>query len=163
MNTKPWRQALIDGSKSGTVAAATSALTLALCGYLEGRGPAAPLNGPSRWLWGRHASYERKATLRHTAVGVAIHHMTSVLWAVMHEKYRGADKKDAPQSVASIVAPAVVTTATAYVIDYYVTPPRFQPGFDAHLGKSSMFAVYASFALGLAALKLLDNSRHATK
>jgi hypothetical protein len=46
---------------------------------------------------------------------------------------------------------AATTAAAAYIVDYTFTPRRLRPGFRKHLGPGSMFAVYATFAAGLAA------------
>jgi hypothetical protein len=135
------------GIVPGTTACLTSAAALAVCSKLESGRAAAALNGPSQWLWGEAEAYTRRATLRHTAVGGTIHQVTSVMWASLHQLAFGpATGKSVPR----ICAEAAVTTATAYVVDYHLTPRRFQPGFEKHLGPRSMFAVYAAFAAGLA-------------
>ena len=38
----------------------------------------------------------------------------------------------------------------ANVVDYQLVPKRLQPGFDKHVSRKSLFAVYAAFGLGLA-------------
>ena len=55
---------------------------------------------------------------------------------------------------------AGATTALAAVVDFGLTPKRFQPGFDKHLSPGSVAAVYAAFALGLAAARM--RRHHAT-
>lgn len=155
------QQALRAALVPGTVACVTSGAALVVCSKLESGRAAAALNGPSQWLWGEAEAYTRRATLRHTAVGSAIHELTSVMWAMLHELAFGPPTKH--KRVQRICAEAAVTTAAAYVVDYHLTPRRLQPGFEKHLGALSIFAVYAAFGAGLAASALARrNSRRAS-
>jgi hypothetical protein len=52
---------------------------------------------------------------------------------------------------AAALAAAAATTAAACFTDYRLTPHRLQPGFEQHLSRTSLAAVYGAFALGLAA------------
>jgi hypothetical protein len=90
----------------------------------------------------------RRATWRHTAVGYAIHHATSIFWATLHEKLLRSQNE--MESNASLIAKGATTAALACFVDYQVTPRRLQPGFDKQLSRRSLFFVYAAFALGLA-------------
>ena len=139
---------------SGAAASLLSAAVLALCGHLENRRPAGPLNGPSQWVFGRHAARVRRPSVRHTATGVAIHHATATGWAVLHERAFGRDKER--QSLPKRLARAAVTAAVANFVDFKLTPKRLQPGFDQQLSRKSLLAVYAAFAIGLA----IAGSRH---
>jgi hypothetical protein len=141
-----WRCAARRALLSGGAASALSAIALSACGKLEHDAPAAALNGPSQWLWGEREARTRRATLRHTLVGYGIHHAASIFWATLHERQFGA----APKSAARACAEAALTTSTAYIVDYRLTPRRFRPGFEKHLGPTSLFVVYAAFAAGLA-------------
>lgn len=124
-----------------------SAVVLAICGRLENRSAAGALNGPSQWIYGRSAAYERRPGLRQTLVGFAIHHLMATGWALLHERMFGADK--AAQPAATRLRRAAVTAAAANFVDYRLTPKRLQPGFDVQLSRKSLFAVYAAFAIGL--------------
>src|SRR3977135_3025232 len=88
--TGSWRRAGVAGLLSGTAASAASSAMLALCGWMEKKGGAAPNNGPSQWGWGESAARPGRASWRHTAVGYAVHHISSIFWAVLHEKTFGA-------------------------------------------------------------------------
>lgn len=138
------QQALI----SGAVASVLSTAVLALCGHIENRRPAGPLNGPSQWIFGRDAAQLRRPSLRHTLTGFLIHHATATGWAWIHERLFGArkDRQTMPQRLAR----AGATAAVANFVDYQLTPKRLQPGFEKQLSRKSMFAVYATFAVGLA-------------
>src|SRR5689334_3423826 len=90
---------VVRGIKAGHLAALTSAIALAVMGWIEKGRPAAPLNGPSQWLWGTQASKLRRADLRHTAVGYGVHHASSIFWGLVHneifpQEQSGSMRKD---------------------------------------------------------------------
>jgi hypothetical protein len=137
------RRALI----SGSIASVLSTAMLAACGRLENANASGPVNGPSQWLWGRRAARARQPSIRHTLVGHAVHHVCACGWALLHERCFGAA---ADEPARARLGKAAATAALASFVDYRVAPKRFQPGFDLHLSKPSLFAAYAAFALGLA-------------
>lgn len=146
------KRVAIDAITSGTAASLASAAALMAGSKLRNDSWAGGLNGPSQWLWGESEAYTTKATLRHTAVGYAIHHSTSIFWALIYETiFGGRGKKPALQHCTE----AVASTAAAYVVDYHLTPPRLRPGFEKHVSPSGMVAVYAAFAAGLAIAGIL--------
>ena len=138
----------------GTLAALASAAVLAAYGRREIGSIAAPMNGPSQWVWGRGAPYRDDATWRHTALGFAIHHGASLFWGVLFEFFRRRAPRDVPGTVAS----AVTTAAIANVVDFKLTPERLTPGFEKRLSHRALFATYAAFAMGLAAGALLTGT-----
>lgn len=146
MNT--WKDAAKQAVLSGAAASLLSAAVLAIAGKVENGAPAGPLNGPSQWIFGRKAAYQRRASLRHTLTGFLIHHITATGWALLHERFFGRDK--ASQSTNTRLKRAAMTAAIANVVDYKLTPKRLQPGFEAQLSKKSLVIVYAAVALGLA-------------
>ena len=83
-----WKHAFGNALVSGTVASITSTVALSMLGKAELDKSAAPLNGPSQWIWGRHAPYQNQFSLRYTIVGYLIHHAASVFWATWYEKLR---------------------------------------------------------------------------
>jgi hypothetical protein len=149
------RQVMHAGIRSGTVASATSALALMICGGLEGKGIAAPLNGPSRWIWGDYAGRRRRATLRYTATGFLVHHAASIFWGIVHQnvfhRWNESSRK-------TRVAHGLITATTAAVVDYGVSPKRLEPGFDNHLSLPSLVCVYTAFGLGLAVLHIASRT-----
>jgi hypothetical protein len=152
MLRKPPRSALkrvaSDAVVSGSAASLTSAAMLMACSASHEGSAAGGLNGPSQWLWGEAEAYTREATLRHTAAGYAIHHSTSIFWALLHEAVFGGSRRRKP--ALQHCAEAAVSAGTAYVVDYHLTPRRFRPGFEKHVSPTGMVAVYAAFAAGLA-------------
>lgn len=154
---KTWSQAVRNALISGAVASVASTISLSILGKVELGKSAAPVNGPSQWIWGRHAPYENRFSLRYTIVGYAIHHAASVFWAIWYEKLR--QQLPSPESAATVLAPAVAATAAAYAVDFHFTPKRLTPGFENRLSKRSLLMVYGTFALGLAAAALADRYR----
>lgn len=146
-----WTDALRRALASGSAASALSGVALSVCSALEERAPAGGLNGPSQWIWGEAEAYTRAATWKHTGVGYAIHHLTSIFWATLYERAFGRKRKSAARHCLE----AAATAATAYIVDYHFTPSRFRPGFKKHLSPRSIAFVYAAFAAGMAAATLL--------
>jgi len=148
-----WRQAFVRATWSGSAAAILSGIALAACGKLERNSAAAPLNGPSQWLWGEAAAWRRRASVRETVSGYVVHHAVSIGWATVHEKY--AARRNG--SLAQDLLAAGLTAGIACFMDYAVARGRLRPGFEKHLSKRSLAVVYGTFALGL----VLDRSRAA--
>jgi hypothetical protein len=139
-----YRQAVL----SGAMASLLSAAVLALCGEIENRRPAGPLNGPSQWIYGRWAARVHKPSLRHTLTGYLVHHVTATGWALLHERVLGKHK--AQQPIPQRLGRAALTAGLANFVDFQLTPKRLRPGFETQLSRKSLFAVYAAFAVGLA-------------
>src|SRR4051812_27481141 len=112
------RRALV----SGSAASVLSSLVLAWRGRREAQDGAAPLNGPSQWIWGTAAPYERGFSMRHTLVGYAIHHLASLFWAAIYEAARPETREALPT-----IAAAAGTAVTASFVDYQLTPQRLEP------------------------------------
>ena len=138
----PKRISVARGVVTGTTAGLVSLLALAIRGRIELKSVVAPLNAPSQWLWGDSALRQRQWSWRYTGAGAAIHQASAILWGLLHEQ-RG------PQSAAPL-RDAVVTTATAALVDLALTPQRFTPGFEKRLSLKGLAWVYAAFAIGLA-------------
>lgn len=138
---------------SGSCASAASAVTLAARGHAEERSAAGPLNGPSQWLWGEREAKTRQLSLRHTATGYAIHHLSANCWAALYELVSGPN--GTRKSTSRIVAEAAGVTVLAFGVDYGLTPRRLRPGFEKHVSPGSIALGYVAFAAGLAASTLL--------
>ena len=128
---------------SGSLASVSSIAMAALLARRRTGSAASAPNATSHWLWGERAMHRHRADLRHTATGYAIHHASSLFWATFHEA--GLEHTRLP---ASRLAPAI--SALALAVDYSVVPERLTPGFDRHLSRTGLAAVYAAFAGGLA-------------
>jgi hypothetical protein len=142
-----WSEARRRAICSGSLASALSAVVLAACGASAGT-PAGPLNGPSQWLWGRHAAHRRRLSWQYTAVGYFIHHVVSLGWAVLHEKHVAS--AIGGRGLFSHFQGAAATATVACLVDYQVARGRAQPGFEKQLSPGSLLLVYAAFAVGLA-------------
>ena len=142
---------------SGSSASVLSGIALSVCSKLEEGSAAGALNGPSQWVWGEHEAYTRRATLKHTLVGYAIHHAMSIAWAVWYEHLFGRrrERERSPTWALGMAAEVSTTALVAYFVDYFVAPKRLRPGFKKHLGNASIFASYAAFGAGLAIATIL--------
>jgi len=127
---------------SGSAASLVSMAMLAWRGHLENGSAAAPVNAPSHWFWGRESLRRDGTTLRHTAVGAAVHHASSLFWAAI---YALLQSRRRPQPVAD----AITLTAVAAVVDLKLVPARLTPGFEQRLSRRSLAWVYGGFAAGL--------------
>jgi hypothetical protein len=143
-----WAEAFSAALVSGTLASIASAAVLALAGRRELGDAAAPLNGPSQWIWGRHAPYRDGFSVRHTVVGYGIHHLSAIFWAAWFERAR-------PQPRGYALPAAIATSSVACFVDDCCTPQRLTPGFEKRLSRRALFATYVAFALGLAASRLI--------
>jgi hypothetical protein len=154
---KSWPEALRDGVASGSVASLASTAALAACGKRENGTPYAPTNAISHWFWGERATRRDGLSARYTALGYAIHHASSLLWATVFERCAGhrADRGETLPAIAGGLAVA----GLACFVDYKLTPHRLQPGFEKRLSTPSMALVYGSFGLALALHGLLAARR----
>ena len=157
MNITTWGHVFRKSLISGSVASIASAISLSLLGKGELNKSAAPINGPSQWVWGKHAPYKNRFSLRYTLVGYLIHHAASIFWAMEYEKTR--ERLSTSKKTPSVLVPAALAAVSAYTVDFHLTPKRFTPGFENRLSKKSLYIAYGTFALGLAAPALLAHYR----
>jgi hypothetical protein len=167
-----WSRLLKRSLVSGSIASIVSTAMISHRSNIDAISALSGTNATSHWLWGEKAKHKHDYSLRFTLIGYGIHHLCSVFWAVIFERNliaQGAvafddvaenlqqkavvQKEVAPGPVqpSSIMAKAALISLGAYTVDYYLIPKRFTPGFERHLNRKSMFCVYASFAVGLAA------------
>lgn len=141
-----WSPVLREGLVSGAVASVVSSVILVACGKAERGDPSRPLNGPSQWVWGRHAPFVQGFSVKHTVVGYAIHHAASMFWALLFARLRPRrDRNNFPD----VVAASALITTIAYIADFKLVPTRVSPGFQRQLTKRCLYAAYAGFAFGL--------------
>lgn len=141
---------------SGSLASVAAALTLAAASKLEGQTVAQPLNATSHWLHGESAAGYPGADWRHTGVGYATHHLATLLWAGVFEVLRQYSSRSGP---AVIVRDAAITSTTAAIVDYVITPRRLSPGWELTLRKRSMALAYAAMAAAFVATECLFPAR----
>jgi hypothetical protein len=143
-----WRQALREGAVAGTLGGLLSTAALAVCGWRTGRAIAAPINAVSHWAWGDEALSAEQPSVRHTLTGLVTQHAAAIFWAALYSRVFG-HRAEAKEPV-NAIAGAVATSATAYLVDYTITPRRLTPGYEHRLDGKGMFAVYAALAAGFA-------------
>jgi hypothetical protein len=139
---------------AGPAAAATTA-AVAVCGRTEDGNPVAPLNAISHILWGDEAAEHEDADVEHTVAGVALNTAAITGWAGVYELAFGRSARRG--NLAAALAGGAAVSALAYVVDYYVVPKRFTPGFEQRLSPASMLAVYATLAMSLPIAGLMES------
>lgn len=133
----------------GTAVLATAATTAlaAVLGARRGK-PAKVINSTSHIVWGdKDAFRASKPDLKHTLVGAALNAAAMGSWAVVQQGMFG---KSSRGTFGKALAAGAVTSALAYVTDYYLVPKRFTPGFEKHLGSGEMLGMYGVLAGALA-------------
>lgn len=144
---KRWVQALRSSVVSGGVASLASLAVLAVRGRREAGRALGPVNAPSHWLWGDVALHRDGASLRYTAVGLIVHHLSSMFWGAVHAATFGVRRQPLP----ALLRDAALTTVLAAWVDLRLVPRRLRPGFERRLSSPGLAGVYLLFALGLAA------------
>ena len=152
---------------SGSVASLLSAMMLAHRGRRDAASAAAPVNAVTHFLYGDRAYRADAPSLRHTALGYAVHHASAVLWALLYESIlrriahssnrgrkvplsdRAPTAKPPRLTTGELVASAAVVTGIAALTDLRLVPPRLSPGFEHRLEPGSLVLVYAALAAGL--------------
>lgn len=137
---------------SGSFACAVTLAVVAAFGARRGR-PAAPINAISHVLWGEQAARAARPDIRHTVPAVAINEGASILWAALYERAFGHLAENG--QVARALLGGAGVAALAYLVDYHVVPKRLTPGWEYHLGRRPLAAVYAALALSLPVRGLL--------
>jgi hypothetical protein len=149
-----WNIATRRGLLSGAAASALSTVALAALGKAGTGSASAPTNAISHWIWGDKAARRDRPSMRYTATGYMIHHLSATFWAVLFERFMGARlDRVAP---APTLAAATAASAIACFVDYQLTPRRLRPGYEQRLSKPSLALVYGAFGVGLAAGALMS-------
>lgn len=146
---------LKQAATSGTIAGLTTALVASLAGRRETGSYAAPLNATSHVLWGDKAVIRNAPSLKFTLTGFLINHLSAIFWAAIHQRFFGARRASASNSLMRPLVGSAVVTAGAYLTDYYLVPKRLTPGFERRLSGKSLGVIYGALAFGLAAGSLM--------
>ena len=141
-----------DTLATGAVASAATTAAAAVLGRVENGSAAGPINAVSHILWGKEATCTDAVDARHTLVGAGLNAAAVTSWAALFELALPRNRRP---SVPRALLTGAATAAVAYVTDYHVVPKRFTPGFEERLSGRSLFAVYATLALALAAGSLM--------
>ena len=139
----------------GTMLLATGIATLAttvvvsVLSKKETGSAASGLNATSHIFWGDEAAEHDETSLKHTASGAVLNASAMAGWALVQELALGSWSRKGSKGRAAVSG--LLTAAVAYVVDYFVVPKRFTPGFEKRLSKSSLAMTYTVLALSLAA------------
>lgn len=145
-----WNRSLREGAIAGGWASVLSTAALLWAGRRQARATVTPVNAVSHWFWGDSALREHRTRLSHTLPGYLIHHGASVFWAAVSAAARDARGPAPRETWPEVCRRAAITSAAACYVDFRLTPRRFTPGFEHHLSRPALAAVYAAFGVGLA-------------
>ncbi len=140
--------------RTGAIAAASTTATLIALGRRHTRTPWAPLDAVSHIAWGDRAFAADRLDARHTLVGTLLNAGAMLSWAALHDAVFARSTRPI-----TALAGGAAVAAVAYVVDYHVVPDRLMPGFEVHLPRRGLRAVYVALALSLAAGGLLARAR----
>ncbi|PTQ81518.1 hypothetical protein C8R21_10969 [Nitrosospira multiformis] len=153
---------------SGTVSGLATAGVASFAGKYENGSYAAPLNATSHIIWGEEAAYHDRPSLKYTLTGFLLNHASTIFWASFYEKLSGSHGarqrmrrfpftiSPEPVSLVKPVCRGAAVAVAAYIIDYYLIPKRFTPGFEKRVSGKSLTAIFAALAVGLAARDVID-------
>ncbi len=154
---------------SGSIGGIATALAASLAGKREEDSYAGPLNATSHIIWGNKAAHKDDASLKYTVTGFLLNHAATIFWALFYEKWFGrrgvlsaptrgdaAMPRSPGKSIQRPILGAAAVTAGAYLIDYYLIPERFTPGFEKRLSGKSLATIFGVMAVGLAARDLIS-------
>lgn len=130
---------------AGTVASVASLLALIQHSRQTRDTPWQLVNAPSHWVHGQAALRQRQVSVRYTLVGTAIHHASSLMWAMVYARLCD-DRTDCRRPSLGLAA---LVAAGAWVVDTWVVPRRLTPGFERQATWGGLLAVYGSFGAGL--------------
>jgi hypothetical protein len=155
---------------TGSMASLLSMAVLAWHGRRRHGSSTSLINSPSHLVHGDRALRANAFSLRFTLMGAAIHHLSSMFWAVVYEGFLNAWRKRrgtsgegpegaiAPSSAPSTpeaLAMATVLSSIAWLVDTRLVPARMTPGFERRSSKTGMLMIYSAFAVGLTAGALM--------
>ena len=139
---------------TSAIASAASGVTLMMLSAREGRAPMRPINATSHWIHGPRAGRKRGTDLAHTGVGIVTHHLATMWWSFLLEKWLGPR----PRTLPEMALAGGSTAALAALVDYGLMPRRLSPGWELALTRKSMVGAFAAMAVGLAAGALAARS-----
>jgi hypothetical protein len=159
--TSDWKSFMPKSSQGGAMqsfamdtlaagAGATAATTLAILGLGQQRDATAwaPMNAVSHIAFGDEAALHTEPSLQYTGTGAALNTAAMFAWAAV---YAGAMQLMPRKTLPAAAVAGAAVAAAAYVTDYYVVPQRLTPGFEKRLSGRSLFCIYSTLAVGLAA------------
>ena len=137
------RDRLLLGVWIGLVAAAATAGALVGFGWARGA-PFQPLNSVAHILVGSRAFYVLGGHLFVTPTGTLVHVVSLVAWGIVLSLILGRVRRVPAWGIALVFAVVVA------VLDLFVLPPRFSPGFETVLTQGEVAIVYGVMAASMA-------------
>ena len=145
--SRPIEDIVADGLWNGAVATVATTAAVAVCGAIENRRVAAPINAVSHIVYGDEAAEHSAPSIKYTAPGLLLNAAAVTSWAVLQELMFG--RQQTHKTVGVALAEGAIVSALAYVVDYHVVPSRFTPGFEKRLSNRSLAGIYFVLAASL--------------
>jgi len=143
---RTWKQSLIRGVVTGSAASLASTSAITVFSRLETGRAATGSNATSQWVFGEPAIAHDAPSLKHTLTGYLIHHLMSIYWATLYERFR---RDDGDRKIENALVDATAIAAVAAAVDFRLMQGRFTPGFEKRLSRLALVGIYGCFSLGL--------------
>jgi len=131
---------------TATVASIVTTGTAARLGRSNGAHPAAPINAVSRLLWGQRSFRHHDASFQYTAGGALVNFCGCLFWSSVMEM---SEQRNPTRTLLAGLARGTLLSASSYLVDQIVLPPRWRPGYRRFLSARQVVAVYATLAAAL--------------
>lgn len=127
--------------------ASVGATAMAAClGCHDGARVTASVNAVSRIIWGERSVRHQRPSMRYTLAGAALHYAGCLFWAAVAEGWQRSRPLGRP---AAALRRGVALAASAYLVDQWLLPDRWRPGYRRILSSPQVVAVYATLAISL--------------
>ncbi|MET0661077.1 MAG: hypothetical protein ABW110_23305 [Steroidobacteraceae bacterium] len=145
------KTAALSGAAAGLLSAATSAAMSRLA-----RNGVGSSNRPARLL-SRHSASEPLTTSRNSLASVITQQLKSVLWAAIYGRVFRRQARE--QTIAQQLLGGAASAATAYLVDYALTPKRSPQYLARRPSSRGRIATYAAVGIGVALLGVLVTTK----
>ncbi len=133
---------------TGLVAGSLTTVAVMIFATLERKSPFFPVNAISHMAFGDKAFVSRPSS-KFSTTGLILNLVAIISWAAVQEGLFWLTGWPS-HSLAYAWLAALIVTAVAYVVDFYIVPKRLTPGFERVLSRRSLYFTYLVLALGLA-------------
>ena len=143
-----WPRTITTAAMSGAAAGVLSAVAAGQFEQNRARNVAmAPRKNSHQWARGRQAAHEL-SPLRSTLPSIIVQQLISASGLALRERIFGRTARQ--QSISQQLLGGVTSAATAYVVNYVLTPKRSQPKLEKRSRSRGRLTTYAACGVGLA-------------
>jgi hypothetical protein len=123
---------------------------LMLSSLIERNSLWAAINPTCHMIDGDDKLYGDNFDKRDTLLGLALIKSAMAFWVVLYRLFNRSTRAPKSFLTGSLMA------AFAYIVDYYIVPKRYTPGFEQKLSGKAMFFTYCALALAIATRPAID-------